>query len=180
MSLSSAAPDRRPDGVFLDPDVARPSPVNRAQALGVVALREPVTPGAVAHLVFSVAEAWQRSSLDELTGLLTADAEPLDGSARGRASLTEGFRQRLQAHEYNRLAGVALVRQERIARWDYDDLGDRGAPARPLTMHPGEVYVRVPVEVTHAGGEKLFGEQIVMLLRTERGKLRIAAYGETE
>jgi len=113
-------------------------------------------------------------------GLLAADAEPIDGRARGRGALAEAWRQRLQAHEYGHLAGLELVRRERIQRWDYDELDTRNAPARPPEMRPGDVYVRVPVEFTHAAGERLFGDVILMVLRPERGKLKIAAYGETD
>jgi hypothetical protein len=126
------------------------------------------------------AAAWQRGSLEALVALLTLDAGPMGARARGRGPLVEGWRQRLRAHEYARTAGLELVRPERIERWTWDELGAPGAPARPADMRPDELYVRVPVEVTQIAGEKLFDEVIVLELRREEGRYKIAAYGEAE
>ncbi len=183
---------RKPDGVVVEPPSARPEPVAHADAHGVIALREPVDKESVTGVTMALVSAWQRGSLEGLIALLTADAAPLDSAAGpGRAALTESFRQRLQAHEYGRLSGVELVREERIERWDWedlgnenlgrrDDLGSREPPPRPAEMRPGEIYVRAPLEVTHAAGERLFGSAIVMVLRREGGTLRIAEYGEVD
>jgi hypothetical protein len=155
-----------------------PLTTGAALARGVVALREPVSDDAVVHLVESLVDAWQRESLDGLLALVTPDAQNLEARGRPGTALADGWRQRLQTHEYKRLAGVELVRPEQIRRWDYDDLGAKGAPARPAEMRPGDVLVRVPVEVTHAAGEKLFGDVLVLVLRPSAAALRIAAYGE--
>ncbi len=60
-----------------------------------------------------------------------------------------------------------------------DALGVAGAPARPADMRPDEVYVRVPIETTHLGSEKLFEEVIVLVLRRDDGRYKVSAYGET-
>lgn len=143
-------------------------------------LREPADRSAVAQLVQAFFEAWEGGSLDSLVGLLAPDAGPLEGRSRGRTALAEQWRQRLQAHDYARLQGVELVRPERIERWTWDELDAPLAPARPIDMQPGEVYVRVPIEVTHVGGERLFGDVAVFVLRRSSGELRIASYGELE
>jgi hypothetical protein len=157
-----------------------PSATARAEARGVVALREPLAGDAVRDLVSGLMDAWQRESLEALSSLLTPDAGPFEARARGRAAVVEGWRQRLRAHPYGRLAGMELVRPERIERWDADDFGSADAPARPPDMRPGELYVRVPLEVSRIAGEKFFGEVIVMLVRREEGRYRIAAYGEVD
>lgn len=171
---------RRPDAVVLEPPTALPAPVSRADARGVVSLRQPLPSDAVVDLVQAFVDAWQRASLDALAAMLTSDAGPIDGRIRGRGALVEAWRQRLRAHEYARLANVEMVRPERIARWDQDDLGAPDAPARPTDMHPGEIYVRAPLEVTRVAGERLFGDVMVMVLRAEEGKLKIVAYGEVD
>jgi hypothetical protein len=133
----------------------------------------------VRELVLDLVDAWQRESLDGLVALLTTDAGPIESRARGRGVLVESWRQRLRAHEYRRIAGVQLVRPERIERWTWEDLGAPGASAtRPPEMRQGELLVRVPLEATHLGGEKLFEDTIVLVLRREEGRYRIAAYGE--
>jgi hypothetical protein len=179
-SGSADPPVRKPDGVVVEPPPALPTVAARAEARGVVALREPLGGDAVRDLVSSLIEAWQRESLDALTALLTTDAGPFESRGRGRSVLVEAWRQRLRAHPYGKLAGADLVRPERVEHWDLDELSAADAPARPPDMRPGEVYVRVPLEVTRIAGEKYFGDVIVLLLRREDGKYRIAAYGEVD
>jgi len=164
----------------LEPSAALPAPIDRGRTQAIVTLREPEDRASVARLVKSFFEAWQDASLDALLALLSPDAGPLEGRSHGRSALAELWRQRLQAHDYSRLLGVELVRPERIERWTWDDLEAPLAPARPADMQPGEVYVRVPIEVTHVGGERLFGDVAVMVLRRGGRGLRIASYGELE
>lgn len=171
---------RRPDAVVVEPPPAIPSPTERADARGVVALREPLGGDAVRDLVIAMMDAWQRESLDQLAALLTSDAGPIESRSRGRTALVETWRQRLHAHEYRRLAGVDLVRIDRIERYGWDDLSLPDSPARPPDMQPEELYVRVPLEVTRVAGERLFGDVISILLRREEGKYKISAYGEAE
>jgi hypothetical protein len=148
------APRRKPDGVLLEPPAALP--------------------------YVGVLDAWQRESLDQLVLLLTSDAGPMDARSRGKAVLVETWRERLHAHEYRRLAGMSLVRVERIERYGWGDLSAPDAPARPPDMHADELLVRVPLEVTRIAGERLFGDMILLLLRREEGKYKVAAYGETD
>jgi hypothetical protein len=166
--------------VVLEPEPALPVVTARGASGGVLVLRVPLGRDAVADLVRLFVDAWQRESIDTLIGLLTPDAGPIDARGRGSRSLVEGWRQRLRAHGYARLAGVEIVRPDRIERWEPDELGVAGAPARPADMRPGELLVRVPVEVPSVSGERLFGDQIVMIVRPEDGSLKIAAYGETD
>jgi hypothetical protein len=179
-TVGSAEPPRRPDAVVVEPPAALPAPASRAEARGVVALREPLSGDAVRETVLQVAEAWQHGSLEGLVALLTTDAGAIDARGKGRGPLIEGWRQRLRAHEYGRLAGVELVRPERIERWSWDELGGSDTPARPADMRPDEVYVRVPLEVTRLANEKVFDDVMVLLLRLEEGKYRVAGYGEIE
>jgi hypothetical protein len=173
-----AAP-RRPDGVVLEPPTAMPSASARAEARGVVALRQPIPVEAVNEVVRALVDAWAHESLDGLFALLTQDAGPLDARARGRAALMEGWRQRLRAREYKKLEGLELYRPDRIERYLYEDLGGPDEPSRPADMRPDDVYVRVPLEVSQLGGERYFEGVLVLLLRLDQGHLKIAGYGET-
>jgi hypothetical protein len=186
--FSADASPRRPDGVVIEPTPAMPSPVLRAKARDVVSLREPVGRQAIVHVVQALVEAWQSESLDALVGLLTVDAGPIDARGHGRGSLKESWRQRLHAHEYSRLAGVQLIRDERIEYWDVDELRELPAPAPPpdmrphppSDMRPDEIFVRATMDRTRVAGERLFGDVLVLVLRRENGELRIAAYGELD
>ena len=155
-----------------------PAPAARAEARGVVALREPLASDAIHDVVEQLMDAWKKQSLEALVALLTSDAGPIEARGRGRGPLVEAWRQRLHAHEYGRLAGVEIARADRIERYAFDELGAADAPARPPDMRADEIYVRVPLEVTHVAGEKLFEDVIVLLLRREEGRYRIAGYGE--
>jgi hypothetical protein len=178
-SQSAEPPPRRPDGVVVEPPSALPTPALRADARGVVALREPLSTDAVRDVVFAVVGAWQRESIDDLMALLTGDAGPMDQRSRGRAALQEAWRQRMRAHEYRRLEGIELVRPERIEHFEWQELGVPGAPPRPPQMQPDEVYVRVPLEVTEIAGERFFDGVLLLVLRRDEGRYRIAAYGES-
>jgi hypothetical protein len=177
---SAEPPPRRPDAVVVEPPAALPGAASHADARGVVALREPLGGDALREAVVQVAEAWQQGSLEALVALLTSDAGAIEARARGRGPLVEGWRQRLRAHEYARLAGAELVRPERIERWSWDELGASDAPARPADMRPDEVYVRAPLEVTRLANEKVFDDVMVLLLRLEDGRYKVSAYGEVE
>jgi hypothetical protein len=156
-----------------------PAPRAHAEARGVVALLQPAPDAAVADLLRQFVDAWRSESIDGLAALLTADAGPLEARSRGRTVLVEGWRARLRAHPYARLEGTEVLRTERVQRWTAGELEAAGSP-RPSDMQPGEFLVRAPLEVTRIGNEKVFGDVIEMVLRPEEGKLRIAAYGETD
>jgi hypothetical protein len=177
---SAAPPPRRPDAVVIDPPPLRPPPAVRSGAQGVVSLREPAGRDAVVELVQAFLDAWQRGSLDSLLALSASDAGLLDDPEHGHAALIESWRQRLRAHDYGRLPVAEIVRPDRIERWDWEELGTPATPSRPPVMVPGEILVRAPLEVTRLGGEKVFGDVVVMILRRQEGRLRIAAYGEAD
>ncbi len=175
-----ASARRRPDGVLLEPAPVLPVAVSRAQAQGVLALREPAATDAVVELVLGFLDGWQHESLDALLALTSSDAGLLEGNDHGHAALVESWRQRLHAHDYARLSGAEIVRPERIERWEWDALGTPPNPGRPAGMRPGEVLVRAPIEVTRVAGERVFGDVMTLVVESQDGHLRIAAYGESD
>jgi hypothetical protein len=177
-SSSAEPPPRRPDGVVLEPPTAIPAPVTTAEARGVVALHPSLSGDAIRDCVRDLLDAWQRGSLDGLAELLASDAGPIEARARGQGALVEAWRQRLRTHEYRRLEGLDLARPDRVEHYAFGELGGADSPARPAEMHPDEIYVRVPLEVTQVAGDKLFEGTIVLLLRGDNGRARIVGYGE--
>ncbi|HZU83312.1 MAG TPA: hypothetical protein VE987_10365 [Polyangiaceae bacterium] len=175
---AAGARPRKPDAVVLERAPALPESVDRSAASGVVALREPLGDGPVRDLVRALLDAWARESIDDLAALLTSDAGPIEARSRGRGALVEAWRQRLRAHEYGRLSAADLVQSNRIERYRWEDLPGSNPGARPAEMREDELLVRVPLEVTHVAGERLFGDVILLLLRREGDKYKIAAYGE--
>ncbi|MDB4936102.1 MAG: hypothetical protein JWP87_3074 [Labilithrix sp.] len=168
---------RRPDGVVLEPPPAMPAPSDRAAATGIVALREPLADKDVEDVVRAYVRAFEREDLEALVQLLAQEASPL-GRAGSKAQLVELWRTKMKNFEYQKLAGVEVVRVAQIEKHGYDTLGASGAPARPAEMRPGDLYVRVPIATPRVGSDQLFGDVLVLLLRREDGRLKIAGQAD--
>ncbi len=164
---------RRPDGVVLEPAATLPAPVERSDTdVPLVALHEPLDDRALGALVRRYFHAWEREDLEALGRLLSPDATLL-GHSGGRP--IETFRARLRRYEYQRIAGLEPARLDRLERHRYADLEAR---QRPREMREGDVLVRVPVLVARVGGDPLFGDTLVLLVRREDEGLRVAGVGE--
>ncbi len=168
---------RHPDGVVLEPEPALPSPVDRAPATGVVALREPISDKDVEDVVRAYVGAFEREDIDGLVQLITDDAGPLD-RAGGRTQLIEIWKTKFKNFEYQKLSGAEVALLSRAEKHVYETLGLPGAPSRPAEMRPGDLYVRVPIATPRVGNEQLFGDVLVLMLRRERGRLRIAGQAD--
>ena len=177
-----AIPDapRRPDGVVLEPTPAVPEVEESAAPRGVVALREPLGGEAVVTVVHQLVRAFEREDADALAALLTDDAALLGSAAvhGPRGSVLDLWRARLKNLDYTRLGGSEVVREDRIERFTYADLGAPGAPERPQEMKAGDLLLRVPVATPRVGPEQLFGDVVVLLLRREGRGFKIAGFGE--
>lgn len=168
---------RRPDGVVLEPPPAMPLAADRAPAGGVVALREPPADKDVEEVVRAYVHAFEREDLEALVELLAEDAGPL-GRAGGRAQLVEVWKTKMKSFEYQKLAGSEVARYAQIERHTYETLGGPGAAPRPSEMRPGDLYVRVPIATPRVGMDQLFGDVLVLLLRREDGRLKIAGQAD--
>jgi hypothetical protein len=168
---------RHPDGVVLEPPPALPAPSDRATATGVVALREPLADKDIEDVVRAYVRAFEREDLDALVQLLAQDAQPL-GRAGNKAQLVDLWRTKMKNFEYQKLAGVEVARVAQIEKHSYDSLGASGGPVRPNEMRPGDLYVRVPIATPRVGSDQLFGDILVLLLRREDGRLKIAGQAD--
>jgi hypothetical protein len=168
---------RRPDGVVLEPPPAMPAPADRAPASGIVALREPLADKDVEDVVRAYVRAFEREDLDALVQLLAQDASPL-GRAGGKNQLVDLWRTKMKNFEYQKLAGVEVARVAQIERYGYDALGASGGPQRPAEMRPGDLFVRVPIATPRVGSDQLFGDVLLLLLRREDARLKIAGQAD--
>lgn len=174
---------RRPDGVVLEPPPAVPTAAERATtSSAVLALREPPASEDVEEVVRAYLRAFEREDLDGLQRLLAQDAGPL-GRAGGRSQLVDLWRARFKSFEYQKLAGAEIARFGQLERRSYDAYAvpaSAGGPAggRPPEMRPGDLLVRIPIATPRVSGEQLFGDVLVLLLRREDGKLRIAGQAD--
>jgi hypothetical protein len=168
---------RRPDGVVLEPPPAMPLPADRAPASGIVALREPLADKDIEDVVRAYVRAFEREDLDALVQLLAQEASPL-GRAGSKNQLVDLWRTKMKNFEYQRLAGVEVARVAQIEKYGYEALGASGAPQRPAEMKPGDLYVRVPIATPRVGTDQLFGDVLVLLLRREDARLKIAGQAD--
>lgn len=169
---------RRPDGVALEPPAAMPTPTDRASAAGVVALREPLADKDVEEVVRAYLRAFERKDDQALIQMLTPDAVSLGRQGSTRQQLIDVWRTKMKSFEYQRLAGLEVARISEMERHTFDTLGAPGTPARPQEMRPGDLYVRVPIAIPRLGSEQLFGDVLVLLLRREDGRLKIAGQAD--
>lgn len=169
---------RRPDGVALEPAPALPRTRDQAEARGVVALREPLADKDVEDLVQAYVRAFAREDEPALIQLLTPDAAPLARASGTRQQLIESWRTKMRSFEYQRLAGMEIARVDEIERHTYETFDAPGDPPRPTTMKPGDLYLRVPIATPRLGSDQLFGDVLVLLLRRQDGRLRIAGQAD--
>ncbi len=163
---------RRPDGVVLDRPLTLPDPVERGEVGGgMLALREPFDARGLVELVRAYFRAWEREDFEAFSRMLTPDAVIL---GRVGAPL-DAFRTRVRTYEYQHIAGLEPARFEELERMRR---GELEGGARPPEMRDDDLLVRVPVLVGRVGGEPLFGDRLVLLLRREEGSLRIAGIAE--
>ena len=155
-----------------------PAVSDRAEARGVVALREPLADKDVEDVVRAYLRAFEREDEQALVQLLAAEASSLGRQGTTRQQLIDVWRTKLKSFEYQRLAGLEVARISQLERHTYETLGVPGAPARPPEMRPGDLYVRVPIATPRVGSEQLFGDTLVLLLRREDGQLKIAGQAD--
>ncbi len=168
---------RRPDGVVLEPPPALPPAQERAAASAVLSLREPPFDQDVEEVVRAYLRAFEREDLDGLVQLLAQEATPI-GRGGGRTQLVDLWRARMKSFEYQKLAGAEVAKLGQLERKTYDGFTTPAAGTRPPEMRPGDVLVRVPIATPRIAGEQLFGDVLVLLLRREDGKLRIAGQAD--
>ena len=164
---------------MLDPPAAVPAPEERAPARGVIALREPAGEEEALKAVHDFVQAFVRADKDAVHSMLASHATQLDSHGFGTAeSLRAFFDLRLRSFDYTKLAGTELYRVDQVEHYAYDELGGGGARPRPAEMREGDVLVRVPILTPRVGNDRLFGDVVVLLLRREEGRFKLAGYGE--
>jgi hypothetical protein len=161
-----------------------PAVSDRAEARGVVALREPLADKDVEDVVRAYIRAFEREDDQALIQLLAQEAASLGRPGSTRQQLVEIWRTKMKSFEYQRLAGLEVARLSQLERHTYETLGSLGTlgtlgtPARPAEMRPGDLYIRVPIATPRVGSEQLFGDVLVLLLRREDGRLKIAGQAD--
>lgn len=180
---------RRPDGVSLDPPPALPAVTDHARASdGVVALRAPLGSDAALDLLHAYVRAIATEDVAAMVALHATEAtfvlSPPGQAPRSFPGAAALWERRFSRLDYGALAGAVVVREadatvRRIPPGTEASLptspDDEGAP----TAAPGaELVVRAPVATTRAAGQALLGSELVLYLRRDGDRWRVAAVVE--
>jgi hypothetical protein len=166
---------RRPDGVVVEPTVELPAPAEtQSTDEAVVSLRSPSPDRAALRVVAAFLRAAVTENLEALGDLVTPDAA-VPNKSSGTQPLVDFWRARMRQLHYQVLAGELLYQEADVELYRYADLEEPlpGRPLRPPGMARADVLLRVPLRVTQSATERLFGSDLVLVLRPMRGRLRI-------
>jgi hypothetical protein len=172
--VSSAS--RRPDGIVIDLPHALPAAADRADARGVVALREPLPRDAMIAVVRAWVDGFMKEDLDALRGLLASDATWLWPPAAGgpARNIVDLWAERLRNYDYSKLAGAEIFRADKIDVLSFEEAKE----VRPGSMRTDDVLVTVPIQTARVGTDALFPEKVTFLLHREKGRYIIGGVFE--
>jgi hypothetical protein len=184
-ATASALPSgpRRPDGVAVDLQGSIPPAATRADtSLGLIALREPVDMSGALNSVRQFFLAISREDASAMRAVLTLDAQAYmpSGPNNSGAKAEDAWERRFGKFDYKATGPEPVFRETAVEIYGYRDLdeaeGDR--PVRPPIMEQQDALVRVPVEIRRVGTDRIFGDEIVFLVRRVDGVFRIRALYE--
>jgi hypothetical protein len=167
---------RRPDGVVVDPSPELPPATEVADpSARLVALKPPLPEKAARMVVVAFFRAIVTEDLEALSELVTSDANAPSRTRGGAPGMIDHWRGRMRHFRYRALAGEVLYQEADVELYRYDDLevAIPGRPPRPPDMLRSDVLLRVPMLVVRAGSDRVFGDEIVFLLRRDKDRFRI-------
>ncbi|HQP34459.1 MAG TPA: hypothetical protein PLI95_04760 [Polyangiaceae bacterium] len=182
-ATASALPSvpRRPDGVAVDLQGTPPPTVARGKtSSGWVTLLEPADASGAVSAVRAFFEAVSREDGAGLREVLTRDAlwfapsgNPTGAGAGSPAE--QVWDRRFGKFDYRATGPEPVYREtsmELYAPRDLQDVeGER--PARPVMMEEQDLLVRVPIEVRKVGQDRVFGDEILFLVRRTAEGFRV-------
>lgn len=180
-------PPRHPDGVYFNLSTALPMAREEAPAQGIIALRDPVSREEVLVLVRSYFRAFLAGggeASSALSSLALREAKRMD---EGGGDLLPNLVGRLRNLDYSHVSPETVAAYDEMRMMTLSNLNaSRGAVAdvedlrRPEIMREGDILCQVPILVKRMGGVRLFGNEVVFLLRRpERTEsLKIAGLAE--
>jgi hypothetical protein len=172
---------RRPDGVAVDPAPGLPPSSDTSMTREPIVVLQPPLPD---KAVLAVLSAFFRSiasdDLDTMADLLTSDAGTTAKWKGSAPPLLEHWRARMRRLPYKKVAPDLVFSPAQVEIYRYDDLAAArpGRPVRPPIMIRSDLLARVPIATARVGHDRLFGDEILFLLRLDRGRLRIREAAE--
>lgn len=179
--LDENAP-RRPDGVAIDPPSRPPAAQDRASTDdALVTLRAPLGDEAARATIERFFGIVADEDPEAMGGILTKDAVltmPSSGSYYGQQApqAMSYWLERFRRLDYTKVDAAAVFRRPEVEIVHGGDApGVVSHPAiRVEALEANDVVLRVPIATPQpAGGDRIFGEEIVFWLRREEGGYRI-------
>lgn len=160
---------RRPPAIAIDPISELPSPATRGSTEAtLVVLSAPRELSAIRETVQRFFRAVVSETPADLDALL-ADQAWLDASS-GRLPARNAFRSRFAQLDFSGLRGVMLYRERDMQVYRASDARALStARTVPDDLRADEVFVRVPLAVSHAGKLRLFSDEVTLTLRADLG-----------
>lgn len=169
---------RRPAGIAIDPVSRLPPP--RAQGSSeatLLVLSSPRSATLARKIVARFFQAIVGETPEALDSVLS-DQAFIEASGN-RQPARGALRSRFLQLDYTALRGVPLYRDADIEFYRYEDLASlRALRALPSDLAKDQVFVRVRVNVSHAGKTRLFADEMGFLLRPEQDDYRIVSIRE--
>jgi hypothetical protein len=166
---------RRAPGVAVDPAPELPAAAWSASAeQGLVVLKAPVPTDAAREVVREFFRAAVDESPERIEQLIADPAFVQSGAQASRQSLRTFWRARLVRLDYGSLAGQLVYRENDLEIYRAEDAARlSGVRALPFNVSGEDVLVRVPVILPKVGRTKLFGDEILFLLRPQADSYKI-------
>ncbi len=174
---ASSPPDekRRPDGVAVDLEGSLPSARAAGSSQdGLLSLREPVDPSQALVTIRAFFRAVSHEDLDAFVEVLAVDAQHLPLGSGASMPVERHWDRRFRKFDY--ASAVELpYRESMVETYRFDDLDGSlsNRPVRPVGMMPQDVLVRVPISRTRSGLDRVFGEEMLFVLRWDGSKFEI-------
>jgi hypothetical protein len=141
---------------------------------GLLPLKEPVDPSQALFAIRAFFRAVSNEDLDALALVLAVDAQHLPLGSGSSMPVDRHWDRRFRKFDYS--SGVELpYRESMVETYRFDDLGGSlpNRPVRPVGMLQQDVLVRVPISRTRLGLDRVFGEEMLFVLRWVGSKFEI-------
>lgn len=162
-------PERRtPPGVVMDPSTELPSRRRASSSeRQLLVLEAPPDVGVARRIVAAFFRAVTAESITELSELLDSRAHLWNGQQQSRReSLQSAWAKRLGQLDYSALSGHVIYRDSDIETYRASEaVALRDSRGLPSGARSEEVLVRVPIVAPTSGNNRLFGDELVFLLR---------------
>jgi hypothetical protein len=153
----------RPPGIAIDPVLELPRPAASAEPVsGLAVLLEPVDPEPARRVVRAFFEAVVEESMVDLERLVERGAHTRPNIKTRAEPALPWWQRRFERLDYTALGAEVFYRR---ADMEARTARDGGPPRRPLPANPRGDEVVVRVVVSGQAADKLFGSELVFLLK---------------